>query len=101
MNVEITTPTPGHTVAALKGRLDLNTADEVQKILMDLVNDGCRDLEINCAGLEYLSSYGIRVFLMLAKRLQVLKGNVVLSELPPLILKIMDTSGLTELFTIR
>ncbi len=101
MNVEITAVSKEHSVATLKGRLDLNTADAVRQTLMELVSDGCRELEINCAGLEYLSSYGIRVFLILAKRLQVLKGSVTLRELPPMIYKVMETSGLTGLFTIR
>ena len=57
----------GVTVAALSGRLDSATSGEAQQALASGL-DGCGRLLLDLEKVAYVSSAGLRVFLMLAKQ---------------------------------
>ena len=82
---------------ALKGRLDTLSAPELMELFDRLcANASFAKLVIN---LEYLSSTGLRVFLMTAKRLG--SENVFVDNANALIREIFDTTGFSEVVTIR
>ncbi len=91
---------PPAKIAVVSGRLDVNTADEAQKLLMGLLDDGCRALLLDLGNVEYLSSYGLRVLLLLAKRSAVLNGIFALARIPTPIRRMLDVSGLSTCFSI-
>ena len=57
--------TGNKTFVVLNGRLDTTTADKFMQDITPLMQGDNPDIEIDCTGLEYTSSQGLRMFLML------------------------------------
>lgn len=83
---------------ALTGRLDAATSKGVEDHVLGAIDAGARQLVLDLAGLEYISSVGLRVFMMAAKRLKVSGGAVVVSGLRPSIQQVFEIAGFTRLF---
>ena len=84
----------GVTVAALSGRLDSATSGEAQQALASGL-DGCGRLLLDLEKVAYVSSAGLRVFLMLAKQSRAAGGR-----LAPEVKEVFDISGFTALFML-
>ena len=64
------------TVIKIKGRLDTNTARECEeKVLPVWENPGVK-VCVDCSDLEYVSSAGLRLFLILQKMTTAKKGSL-------------------------
>ncbi|MDE2970750.1 MAG: STAS domain-containing protein, partial [Acidobacteriota bacterium] len=55
---------------------------------------------MNFGGLDYINSTGMRVLLILAKRLAGVKGKLVLCEMKEHILEVFKISGFNQILTI-
>lgn len=88
------------TVVALVGRLDTKTAHDLEKSVNGLLGQGKRRFVLDLAGLEYLSSAGLRVLLMLAKRVSD-EGYLALCGLNAVVREVFDIAGFTSLFSIH
>jgi anti-sigma B factor antagonist len=84
----------------VNGRLDTVTAPEFQEKLMGKIGDGNIKILIHCAGLSYISSSGLRVFLMALKKIKAGGGQMVLCCLQDSIREVFDISGFSALFTL-
>ena len=77
----------GKLKVAISGRLDTTTAPELEK---ELDFTGITSVEFDLADLEYVSSAGLRVILMVQKNM---KGNFVLKNVKPEIMEIFEITG--------
>jgi len=84
----------------LKGRLDANTSKSVEEFLLKQIDAGERVFVLDLTHLEYISSVGLRVFMMAAKRLKVVQGKIVVCSLPGPIKEVFEISGFTSLFAM-
>jgi len=85
-------------VLALKGRLDQTTADDVRTELaphLQRCAEGQDYLVLDLAGVDYVSSAGLRVFMLAAKQAKAQKGNLVLVSVQPLVQEILEISKFT------
>ena len=84
----------------LNGRIDSSNADQAEEGIKAIRSEH-PDLQVvlDADNLEYLSSTGLRVFLMMAKRLG--SENVFVDNANALIREIFDTTGFSEVVTIR
>ena len=80
---------------AISGRLDTTTAPELEK---ELDFTGITSVEFDLADLEYVSSAGLRVILMVQKNM---KGNFVLKNVKPEIMEIFEITGFADILTIE
>jgi len=87
-------------VLALAGRLDTETAVDVELALQDLLGVGERQFIIDLGGIGYVSSAGLRVLLSLAKQLDGGKGTLRLCGLNASVKQVFDVAGFSKLFTI-
>ena len=87
-------------VVGLNGRLDSGTSDSLAQRLHQLIDGGERHLVIDGGTLDYISSTGLRVLLVAAKRLKAVEGKIVLSSLKPHILEVFEIAGFTSIFPI-
>ncbi len=87
-------------VVRLAGRLDSGTAPAAEARLAPLLG-GTPHLAIDLSQLEYISSAGLRVLLVVAKRVQQAKGRVVLFGLAPKIREVFAISGFDRIFAIE
>jgi anti-anti-sigma factor len=90
----------GFAVFALAGRLDTKTAPDFEKKLLELLKGGARRFVVDFSPTEYVSSAGLRVLVMLAKKLAGGEGRLVLCGMNDSIREVFEISGFTALFAI-
>jgi anti-anti-sigma factor len=90
----------GVRILALSGRLDTETAADVELALQDLLAAGERRYLVDLAGIGYVSSAGLRVLLALAKKLDGGKGELKLCSLNASVRQVFDMTGFSKLFAI-
>jgi anti-anti-sigma factor len=84
----------------ISGRLDAVSAVEADKNFSSILNEGYNILLINLSNLDYISSAGLRVLLVVAKRIQQSKGKVVLCALSANVIEVFEISGFSSIFKI-
>ena len=84
---------------ALRGRLDTNSAPELEQALKESL-DGVSRLTLDLAGLEYISSAGLRVLLSTQKVMN-RQGEMKLLHVSRPIMEIFEVTGFTEILTIE
>jgi anti-anti-sigma factor len=84
----------------LTGRLDVNTSDQFQEALDGVIAKGAKRLVIDCAGLDYVSSSGLRVFILAGKKFKSENGRLTICGLSAMIRKVFDVSGLSSILEI-
>jgi len=99
MNVDILTAAD-YTLVSVDGRVDTTNATEFEKSMLGVVDGGVTKMVLDCSGLIYISSSGLRVFLIVQKKMTTLKGKFVLCSLRPEIKEIFDISGFSSIFSI-
>lgn len=85
----------------LTDRLDASNAETRQQELLGLLEGQVHSLNINLAELDYLSSAGLRVLVIVTKASRVRGGRVVLAAPKPAILKTLKTSGFDQFLEIH
>ncbi len=101
MEISISTKETGEIIAALKGRLDTLQAAECEKQLAPLHENTDKNILIECGGLEYISSSGLRIFLGLLKDVRSKGGSLVLKNVNNEIRNIFTITGFHKLFNIE
>lgn len=89
------------TFVVLNGRLDTTNADKFQQDITPLMDDEKPDIEIDCTDMEYTSSQGLRMFLMLQKSVTARKGNLVLLNMKPQVKEVFDITGFSNIIKIK
>lgn len=90
----------GKQIAILNGRLDTTNADQFQKDIAPLMEAANPDIEIDCAGMEYTSSQGLRMFLMLQKTVKAKGGKMVMKNMKPQVKEVFDITGFSNIIRI-
>lgn len=85
-------------VVSLLGRLDTATAPELENLLSDAL-DGITELTLDFDGLEYVSSAGLRVLLIVQKRMMK-QGSMKLVHVNEIIMEIFEVTGFSDFLTI-
>ena len=88
-------------VLAPSGRLDSLTSSELEKHVARHLDAGERRLVVDLAGVEYISSAGLRVLLMAAKRLKEPPAALVLCGMGPGVRTVLELAGFLPLFAIE
>lgn len=84
---------------AVEGRLDTTTAPELEQALSTSL-DGVKDLVLDFASLEYVSSAGLRVLLSTQKAM-LAKGSMKLINVNDSIMEVFDITGFADVLTIE
>lgn len=100
MNIQ-TTDHDGVMVLAPSGRIDTTTSGAVDETVRRAVDGGARRLVIDFSGVEYISSAGLRVFLVLAKRMRDLQGRLILCGMPEPVAQVFRLAGFMALFQVE
>lgn len=87
-------------VVQLKGRLDATTSKSVEEHLLKQMDAGERTFVLDLAHLDYISSVGLRVFMVAAKRLKMLQGRIAMCALQGPIKQLFDISGFATMFPL-
>ena len=81
----------------LFGRLDAVTAPELEAAMNSLIEDGQTRVVMNLKDLEYVSSAGLRCFLLAAKKLKALQGELSLAAMAENTREVIRISGFSAI----
>lgn len=89
----------GILVLAPSGRIDSVTSADLEQRLIAVAGE--RRLVVDLAGVEYVSSAGLRVFLKLARRVKDTGGELLLCAMGEPVRQVFDLAGFLPLFAIE
>ncbi len=81
------------------GRLDTQTAPELEKEIDEIIPN-LKEITFDMAGLEYISSAGLRVILK-AQKIMNTKGSMKLVGVNDSIMEVFDITGFLDILTIE
>lgn len=100
MNIEIKEEN-GIVKASLDGRLDTATAVEVAPQFNTLSGMADKEIVLDFANLEYISSSGLRLLISLRKESVAQGGKVIIENINDTIRNVFTMTGFYSLFEIR
>ena len=90
----------GILVVAPIGRIDSNTSPGFGRHMNAAIDRGDINIVVDMAGLDYISSTGLSVFLSSAKKIKIAGGSMALSGLNSRIRLVFEMSGFLRLFPV-
>lgn len=90
----------GNAVITLSGRIDSTSSGEFEEKLVEVIDGGVHTMVIDFLNVQFISSAGLRVLLLAAKKVKPYGGKVLLSNLSASVKEVFDISGFSALFEI-
>ena len=84
----------------LEGRLDTVTAPELNKEI-EAIGTDVSELVMDFAGIEYVSSAGLRAILCGQKKMTKQAGTMKLQHIYPAVQEVLDLTGFSDILTIE
>ena len=94
-------PDEGLLVIQLGSILDNNNIDPLAKTLTQAHADGYKQVVIDCSRLEFISSAGIGVIVSKNRLFNRNEGELVLFDIPEIVMFVLTELDVAELLTIR
>lgn len=88
----------GIWVATLVGRLDTDAAVTFEQEIAPLIQNADKKIVLDCSQLEYISSSGLRLLLMLRKQTNAKGGDIVLQGVNSAVKQVFALTGFSSLF---
>ena len=88
-------------VAILEGELDTAAAPQFESDMQPVFNCNGREIVIDCTGLEYIASSGLRTLLNILKKAKAAGSRVVLKNVNEVIRDVLDMPGFLNLFALE
>ena len=98
LNIQKTLEEKTLTVA-LSGRLDTTTAPELEKSLQESLDD-VDELVMDMAGLEYISSAGLRV-LLTAQKTMMKRSGMKVTNVCEAVMEVFEVTGFLDILTVE
>lgn len=100
MNVQIEHK-ENECLATLSGRIDTTNAEQFQKDIEPLMTTDARSIVMDCTEMEYTSSQGLRIILMLQKNATARGAKLVLRGMKPQVREVFDITGFSNIICIE
>lgn len=100
MNVDVQRE-GGNLLARVQGIVDGNNAADFQEVLQGAVQDGDKSLVLDFGKLEYISSAGLRVLLLVAKDLQNKGAAFAVCSVSGQVRELFSISGFDQIIAIH
>lgn len=84
----------------IEGRLDTTNYSELESNLSKLTDNNEINILLDLEKLEYISSSGLRIFLMFLKKIKAAKGRLMLCTMSKDIKEVFEISGFVNIFEI-
>lgn len=83
----------GFQIISVEGRLDASTAPLLQSRFEDALTPGNNSFVVDLRDVDYVSSGGLRVLLVMTKKVRAQGGGIVLAQLHPFVEDLLMMSG--------
>jgi anti-sigma B factor antagonist len=87
-------------IVEIEGRLDANTSGVLEAKFLQLVEQGSMKFIFDLSKLDYVSSAGLRILLVAAKKMKAVKGKLALIQMTDNVKEVFDMSGFSAIFSI-
>ena len=87
-------------VFALEGRLDTNTAPDLDEYSSKLYEGGTHEIVVDMTQCDFVSSAGLRVIVAMQKRASV-DGSLVFRNIHPEVMEVLKMTGFDNILTIE
>lgn len=91
----------GQVVISLSGRIDSTAAVEFEEKLIEIIDAGCHIMVVEFQHVQFISSAGLRVLLLAAKKVKPYGGKLLLCEMSKDVREVFDISGFSSIFEIH
>ncbi len=81
------------TFLYLKGRLDAENARALEENMLKIIDDGARQLIVDCSQIDFINNAGLRALLSVAKKLTKLDGRLALHSPSPIARQVFNSTG--------
>ena len=88
-------------VVELEGRMDTNTSPEFQKEMEVYYSKEGFNMILDFDKLDFVSSAGLRVLLLIQKKSKALSGSLVIKNVKPEIQEVFDMTGFSDILNIE
>jgi anti-anti-sigma factor len=88
------------SIVTIEGSLDTATSAQADSFLSDKIDQGGRKILIDFEKLDYISSAGLRILLVTAKKLSAEGGELRLCSLNETVQEVFDISGFGMLLNV-
>ncbi|MBP5393774.1 MAG: STAS domain-containing protein [Bacteroidaceae bacterium] len=88
-------------LVVLEGELDTAAAAEVEKTLQPLYTTNGKDVIIDCEGLDYIASSGLRILISILKGAKAGGSKVVLKNMNEDIKSVFKLTGFINIFDVE
>ncbi|QJD84397.1 STAS domain-containing protein [Cohnella herbarum] len=92
MNI-VTTQREGATIMSIEGRLDGHHAQTAEAAFLSLTGEGHTRFVFDFTDMQYISSAGLRVVLVAAKKIRSLQGKLVCANMSDQVRDVFEMSG--------
>jgi anti-anti-sigma factor len=84
----------------LAGKLDAVSSPPTQERLLGVIERGEKKVLLDLAGVDYVNSAGLRVFMIAAKKVKATGGKLAISGMTPNVRELFDIAGFLPLIPI-
>lgn len=84
---------------SVEGRVDTTTAPQLEEAILPEL-DGATDVNMDFANLEYISSAGLRLLLMLQKKMNAASGTFTILNVNDFVMEVLEMTGFKDILTI-
>lgn len=96
-----TETTASATIVSIEGQINSANATAMEAQVQAIIDGGARGLVFDFSALDYISSAGLRMVLVVAKRLKGEGGQLVLSGMQPHVREVFDISGFLAILNVE
>lgn len=93
--------TPDTIYATLSGRLDTAASSDFSRDMMPMMDDACKHIVLDCSQLEFISSSGLRLLLMLRKQTIAQGGDITIKGVNDVVKQVFTITGFYALFNFE
>lgn len=87
-------------IASIKGLLDTLTTPDFKKVLLELIDNGERNIILDFSELNFISTDGLSGILVLIKRMEVEKGRLCIAVVKGQVKKVFDITGFSSCISV-
>ena len=88
-------------MVVLTGDIDLTSSSRVREALLSIANGGEHRVVVDLGNVTFMDSTGLSALVAARKRFGTIDGEIILRSPSPNVLRVLEISGLTRVFTIE
>lgn len=93
-------PHPGVPILTVRGEIDVATSPELHELLSDLIADGPEVIIVDLTDVTFIDSTGLGVLVGAVRDVRAGGGDLRLVVTQPQIIKLLELTGLDEVFSV-